>query len=413
MIFETLIFCLIGIFFGIVCGLVPGFHVNLIIPFILTFSFIIQNPYYLAVLIVSTSISEIFMNFIPSIFLGAPDEDTSLSVLPGHRLLLEGRGYEAIKLTVLGGIFSLILSLVFISLFSSSFAYIYEISRPYVHYLIAFVVFLMIVSEKGLKKKLFAASIIFLSGFLGIISLNSSLVNQQNILFPILTGFFGLSSIFQSISERAFIPKQQTDSEIKISFFQVLKSVILGCFAGIIVGLLPAIGVSQAAAMVQFLGRAGDARSFLVTLSGINVGNEIFSLVNLFLVGNPRSGSSVAVQKVLGDLNFYDILYLIGSICFSAGIASFLTLVLGKKIPKFLERLNYRKLCFSVLILIVFMIFFVTGVFGLLIAFASTSIGLLCVRLKVRRSNCMGCLLIPSILFFSGLNPLVLSFLNL
>ncbi|MFH7861032.1 MAG: tripartite tricarboxylate transporter permease [Candidatus Aenigmatarchaeota archaeon] len=413
MIFETLIFCLIGIAFGIFCGLVPGFHVNLIVPIILSFSFLVHNPYFLAVLIVSTSISEIFMNFIPSIFLGAPDEDTSLSVLPGHRLLLEGRGYEAIKLTVLGGILSLILSLAFILAFGNAFVYLYEISRPYVHYLIAFVVILMVGSEKKLKKIFYAILIIFLSGFLGIITLNSSLVSQQNVLFPILTGLFGLSTLILSLTERAFIPKQEEDSKLKIGNFQIIKSVILGCFAGIIVGLLPAIGVSQAATLVQYLGKASDARSFLITVSGINVGNEIFSLVNLFLVGNPRSGSSVAVQRVLTELNFYDIVYLIGSVCFSAGIASALTLFLGKKIPKFLEKLNYRKLCIFILIFISTIIFLITGIFGLLIAFVSTSIGLLCALLEIKRSHCMGCLLIPSILYFSGLNCAVLSFLGI
>ncbi|MEM7825519.1 MAG: tripartite tricarboxylate transporter permease [Candidatus Aenigmatarchaeota archaeon] len=412
MIFETLFFCLVGIFFGMVCGLIPGFHVNLVIPIILSFSFV-KSPYLLAVLIVSTSVSEIFMNFIPSIFLGAPDEDTSLSVLPGHRLLLEGRGYEAIKLTVLGGVLSLILSLVFILAFGSFFVYLYEISRPYVHYLIAFVVIIMIACEKKLKKILYSALIIFLSGFLGIITLNSSLVPQQNILFPVLTGLFGLSTLVLSLKERAFIPKQEEDSSLRISYFQTIKSVILGCFAGIIVGLLPAIGVSQAAIMVHYLGKAVDARSFLITVSGINVGNEVFSLVNLFLVGNPRSGSSVAVQRILNEIKFYDVLYLIGSTCFSAGIASSLTLFFGKKIPKILERLNYRKVCIFISVFISFLIFLITGIFGLLITFTSASIGLLCALLEIKRSHCMGCLLIPSILYFSGLNPLVLSFLRI
>ncbi|MCS7105759.1 MAG: tripartite tricarboxylate transporter permease, partial [Candidatus Aenigmarchaeota archaeon] len=213
--------------------------------------------------------------------------------------------------------------------------------------------------------------------------------------------------------ERAFIPKQEEDSAMKISMFRAVKSVFLGCFAGIIVGFLPAIGVSQAATIVQYLGRANDARSFLITVSGINVGNEIFSIVNLFLVGNPRSGSSVAVQRILNDIKFYDVVYLVGSICFSAGIASFLTLYLSKKISKFLEKINYRKLCIFILFFISLMIFLITGVFGLLIAFTSTSIGLLCSSLRVKRSHCMGCLLIPSILYFSGLNPLVLSFLKI
>lgn len=412
MLFETLLFSFLGVGIGVFAGMMPGMHVNTLIPLLFSLSLLLNlHPYYLAALIVSTAISEIFINFIPSIFLGAPEEDTSLAVLPGHRLLLEGRGYEAIKLTVIGGICSLIFSLILISFFGGVFSYLYEISRPYVHYLIALVVIFMIISEKRLKKMLSALLIIMLSGMLGVITLNSSLVPQQNVLFPVLTGLFGLSTLLISISERASIPKQTDETDLKISGKEILKSIALGSFAGIIVGLLPAIGISQAAVIVQYLGRAGEARSFLVTLSGINVGNEIFSLVNLFLVGNPRSGSSVAVQRILAELSFFDIVYLIGAICFSAGIAAVLTLHLGNKIPRFLEKLNYRAICVSVIIFIVAMIFLLTGIFGLLIAFASTSIGLLCAYFGIRRSHCMGCLLLPSILFFSGLNPVIISFL--
>jgi TctA family transporter len=36
------------------------------------------------------------------VFLGAPEGDTALSLLPGHRMMLAGRGYEAIKCSVIG-----------------------------------------------------------------------------------------------------------------------------------------------------------------------------------------------------------------------------------------------------------------------------------------------------------------------
>lgn len=414
MILETLLFSFFGVGIGIFSGLMPGMHVNTLIPILFSLSLLLGiQPYYLAVLIVTTGISEIFMNFIPSIFLGAPEESTSLAVLPGHRLLLEGKGYEAIKLTVIGGIGAMMVSLIIISLFANIFTFLYEISRPYVHYLILSVVIFMIVTEKKLKKMASALLIILMSGLLGIIVLNSSLVSQQNTLFPILTGLFGLSTLMVSLSERTSIPKQIEDFSLKISRKEIIKSIVLGSFAGVIVGLLPAIGISQAAVMVQYLGRAGEARSFLVTVSGINVGNEVFSLINLFLLSNPRSGSSVAVQRILTEVTFFDILYLIGAVCFAAGISAVLTLYLGKKVPRYLERLNYRYLCLSVIFVIVAMIFLLTGVFGLLIAFTSTAIGLLCSYLEIRHSHCMGCLLVPSIIFFSGMTPTIISLLGI
>ncbi|HDD71554.1 MAG TPA: hypothetical protein ENF99_01025 [Candidatus Aenigmarchaeota archaeon] len=414
MFLETLIFCLAGIGIGIFAGIVPGMHVNTLLPSLLFLGMVFKfQPYSLAVLIVSTAITEIFVNFISSIFIGAPEADTALSVLPGHRLLLEGRGYEAIKLTVIGGIGALIATLFLISFFAQTFKILYKISRPWVHWLIIGAVIFMIASEKETRKIISASLIILLSGFLGIITLNSSLVNQQNVLFPVLTGLFGLPTLIVSISQRASIPKQARDESLKISNKEIVKSIILGSIAGIIVGFLPAIGISEAATMVQYLGGRGEARSFLVTLSGINVGNEVFSLISLFLVGNPRSGASVAIQRILSELTFWDVLYLIGVICFSAGIAGILTLFLGKRIPKYLEKVNYRVLCSAVIIFMLATIFALTGIFGLLITFTSTSIGLLCNYLGIKRSHCMGVLLVPTILFFANLNPIILSTLRI
>lgn len=413
MIVETILFVALGISIGLPLGLLPGMHINNILPLILSLSFLFTSQYNLSVLIISIAITQIFVSFIPSIFLGAPDENTALSVLPGHRLLFEGRGYEAIKLTVIGGIGSLLFCIVFLSIFAPSFGWLYEMSRPYIHFVILAVVILMIVMEKKIKKILSAALIIGLSGALGIFALNSSILPQEKVLFPILSGLFGLSTIFVSISEKSKIPKQIEDDTLKISSKDILKSIVLGTFAGVIVGLLPAIGVSQAATMVQYLGRAGDARNFLVSLSGINMANEVFSLVSLYVVGNPRSGASVAIQKILVELTFFDVVYIIGVICLTSGIAAVLTLILGKKIPKLLEKLNYKTISSSIIIFITSLVFLLTGPQGLLVLFTSVAIGLLCSYLGIRRSHCMGVLLIPSILFFAGINPLIISILRI
>lgn len=409
---TMLAFIALGICIGIFAGLCPGMHINTTIPLLLSFSVFIEDPLCIAALIISVSVTEMFVDQVPAIFLGSPDADTALCVLPGHRLLFEGRGYEAIKLTVVGGLGALFTSLAVVSFASAWFEVIYDFTRPYIHFVIIGIVLFMIVSERAPKKIGAAAIVIAVTGILGVLSLNSSIVVQQNVLFPVLTGLFGLSGMIVSFSERSSIPEQGSENGLKIGRKELVKSVALASVAGIVVGFLPAVGVSEAAVMTQYIGGSSSARGFLVTTAGINVANDAFSLVSLYLLGNPRSGASVAIQRVLGEPTFMETVLLVCVIIFVAGIAAVITLFLGRKIPKMLARLNYKMLTVVVMIFIISLVAVMTGPFGLVILFASTSIGLLCAYLEVRRSHCMGVLLIPTILFFLDMNPTVISFLG-
>ena len=413
MLAETFLFVLFGIGIGVFAGLCPGIHINTTIPVLLSLAVFINDPINVAVLIISVSVTEMFVDQVPAIFIGSPDADTALCVLPGHRLLFEGRGYEAIKLTVVGSLGALLVSLVFIALAANAFSFLYELSRPYIHFVIIGVVAFMILSEKALRKIAFSALVICLSGLLGILTLNSSLVRQQDVLFPVLTGLFGLSGMIISLSESTSIPTQGGSNELKISKKDMLKAIMFASFAGIMVGFLPAVGVSEAAVMTQYMGGSSTSRGFLMTTAGINVANDAFSLVSLYLLGNPRSGASVAIQQVIGEPTLFETVFLIGVIVFTSGIAAVLTLFLGKKVPKFLAKINYRLLMSAVMLFIVALVFFMTGFYGLLILFTSTSIGLLCAFLEIRRSHCMGCLLIQTTLFFCGLTPMVISLLGI
>lgn len=410
---ELIFFCLAGVASGIVFGLVPGTHINNLLPLILSFSLIFPSAHALATFIVALSIAQTLVSYIPSVFLGAPNEETALSVLPGHRLLLAGRGYEAIKLTVLASLFSILLTLALVAILSNHFVWLYEVSRPYIQYPILAVILFMAISEHKPSKISFALFIILLSGAFGVVVLGSSLVPQKHVLFPVLAGMFGVSTLLISLKEKSRIPEQIADDTLKIHRTVFLKSITLGSVFGILVGFLPAIGVSQAATIAQYLGSMGEARAFLATLASINLANEVFSLNSLYLVGNPRSGASVAIQRILPELNFFDVLLLTGATCFSSGISSLAALWLGKRIPRYLAMVNYTYMNLAIILFITLLVLFLTGIFGILTLFVATSVGLLCIQLGVRRSNCMGTLLIPSLLFFTGLNPTILSFLGI
>ncbi len=83
----------LGIITGALTGLTPGIHINLIgVSLVSLSSSVFINPFYLVTFITSLAITHTFIDFIPSIFLGCPDTDTELSILPGHELLKKGHG---------------------------------------------------------------------------------------------------------------------------------------------------------------------------------------------------------------------------------------------------------------------------------------------------------------------------------
>jgi len=121
MILELVAALIVGILFGTATGLFPGIHINLVAVGLLA---LLGGAYFsgveslvLVVFIVAMAVTHTFIDFIPSVFLGAPEEDSFLSVLPGHQLLKEGKGYEAVVLTLYGSLIALPIVLVFSLIF--------------------------------------------------------------------------------------------------------------------------------------------------------------------------------------------------------------------------------------------------------------------------------------------------------
>lgn len=65
-----------------------------------------------------------------------------------------------------------------------------------------------------------------------------------------------------------------------------------------------------------------------------------------------------------------------------------------------MEKIDYRKLSITVLTGLSVMVIVFTGVFGVIIFLMATSIGLLPSFMNVRKSNAMGVILLPVILYF-------------
>src|SRR3989344_1577941 len=252
MLIQLTFFLLAGIFAGTITGLSPGIHINLVGAILVSLSTSLLSPIlpiYLIVFIVAMSITHTFVDFIPSIFLGAPDDaDTGLSTLPGHELLKEGKGYEAVMLFIFGSLFGLF-----------------------------FFVFI-------------------LTGLLGLGVLNLELKEP---LLPLLTGLFGSSMLLLSIKQKTKIPYQKIDDDFKIPLkFPVIGSAI----ASPLCGFLPGLGGGQAAIIGNQISKS-DKRGFIVLIGITNTLVMGISFLSLYTIQKARTGSAVSIQKILGNLS--------------------------------------------------------------------------------------------------------------
>jgi len=400
--FDVLFLACLGIAGGVLSGLVPGIHVNALAAFVVSLSpFLLTmfSPQAVIVFIIAMALTHTFLSFIPSVFLGMPEGETALSVLPGHRYLLQGRGYEAVYLTVIGGVGVIVLSVLLLPILIFILPYLYAQVRSYIAYILISVLLLMILTEKGMGK-IKALFVFMLAGLLGLLSLSPPF-SSQHTLFPVFTGLFGTSTLIISYLSGVKIPGQRLGG-IFLEKKSSLSGIIKGFSSGLVVGILPGIGPSQAGVLVHQLTRGKGLKEFLIALGGINTVAMLFSLMALYLINKPRSGSAIAVESVIGSLGFSELLLLVATALFATGIAAILTLKITKHFASFIEKVNYRALVIIIIIFLTAMTLLLTGPYGLLILITATGIGLLPPLLGVKRTHCMGCLMLFIILFYFG-----------
>tara|TARA_Y100000031_G_scaffold80944_1_gene89288 strand:+ start:1189 stop:2400 length:1212 start_codon:yes stop_codon:yes gene_type:complete len=401
MFLEFLIAALLGITAGIFTGLIPGMHINLVSILLVSSSAYLLNFVSLpslGVFIISMAIAHTFLNVLPAIFLGAPDADTALGVLPGHKLLLKGMGYEAVKLTVIGSLFSLILAVSLIPLLIIIVPKIYQNLQPHIGWILFVVVIYMMLVEKGLDKKFWAFTVFLMAGILGILVL--TMPNLKQPLFPMLSGLFGISMLIVSLSNKVEIPKQRITDTIKIPKFENVRALIAAAFSGSFVSFFPGLGPAQAAILgSQIMGRL-STYAFLILIGGIDTVNMAVSLVSLYAIDKARNGAVLAIKEILTTIDLNTLILFLAIILLVGGIVTFLTLYLTKFFIKLIERVNYSMLAIAVIVLITILVFYFSSWLGLLILIVSTGIGIIPNIVNVKRSHSMGCLMLPVILFF-------------
>jgi putative membrane protein len=387
---------LLGIFCGAVAGLIPGIHINLIASLVLAGSGWLLDIFSttdLAVFIVAMGVAHALIEVVPAIFLGAPDDSTALAMLPGHRMLHDGLGYDAVRFATIGALGCLAFTLMLFPVLLWLFPLLSSTIKPVLGWLLIALVVMLVAKEKRDWRK---AAIVFLAtGLLGWLVLRVFTVEQP--LLPLLSGLFGASSLALAIAERAEIPVQ-IGQFARLDRKDAVKGIVGGVLGGTLVTLFPGLGPGHAGSLATTIFKA-ESHAYLVLMGGLHAADFLSSLVTLVALGKARNGTLATLEK-LTTLHSGDLPLLGGVALLAGGLAAGIALLSAKGFSGLVENVNYPLLSAGILLFLVGLVTLLSGWKGLLVLLASTAAGWLAPALKVSRAHAMGCLLLPTILYY-------------
>ncbi|MEM2934856.1 MAG: tripartite tricarboxylate transporter permease, partial [Candidatus Thermoplasmatota archaeon] len=168
--------------------------------------------------------------------------------------------------------------------------------------------------------------------------------------------------------------------------------------------ILPGISSAVATAIVMTIKKERSREEIISILSATNTATNFFVIAALFLILKARSGFAIALKELIYIERWEGIilphpmnLFLI-AVIISAVISYFVTLYLGKKFAIHISKISYNLLLKISLLIILIMVIISNGWIGIVILLTSSFVGMLCLELKVRRSVCMGVLIVPVII---------------
>ncbi len=397
MLFELILALLAGILAGTFTGLAPGIHINLIAAILLSsLSSLSSVPVLaLAIFITSMSITHTFIDFIPSIFLGAPEEDTFLSILPGHEMLKEGLGYNAAIITLYGSLIAIPIFLFFTPFFIIFLPSLFTILKNFIPFILILLSSYLILRE---KEYILSFSVFLLAGFLGFFTFQ---LPVKEPLLPLLSGLFGLSSLIISLKEKQQIKKQKISplKKIKLTKKEFLKSFLAAGISAPLCSFLPGIGSGHAATLgSEFIPQS--RKGFLLLIGSINTIIMSLSFVTLYAINKTRSGSAVAIKEILKEITLAHLTIIIIASLLAGIIAFFIGIKISKLFALYINRINYSKLTLLVIVILIIINLLFSNWLGLIVLITATSLGIYTILSNSRRINLMGSLIIPAIIFY-------------
>ncbi|WP_232702062.1 tripartite tricarboxylate transporter permease [Halobacterium wangiae] len=381
-----------GILLGTCSGLVPGLHVNTLALLLAAAAPAVPGPPHLVgAALLAAGVTHSFLDVVPTLALGVPDPAMAVSALPGHKLVMGGRGREALRISALGsGVAVAFVLGVPVTWVANRVA-----PLVYAHLTVvvgALLVFLL-ARETSWRARGGGVLAVVASGALGVVALPmdpSGVVPTGDVLAPLFAGLFG-APVLLAAYRGAGVPEQD-DPVVADSPRDVVEPGVAGSLAGAAVAYVPGVSGAIAAIFALEATRTDGDRAFVAALSGVNTANTVFALYALFALGDPHTGVLVAFERAELPRTLP---LLLASVALAAVVGAVLVPVVGDRYFRLVRAVDHRRLTVAVCVLLVVLSWLFAGAVGVALLVAATLVGLIPPRFGARRVHLMAVLLVP------------------
>jgi putative membrane protein len=390
---TALCFVAAGVALGTCSGLVPGLHAN---NFALLLGAAVPAipgpPRFVGAAMLAAGVVHTFLDVVPALALGVPDPAMAPSALPGHRLVLQGQGREALRLSALGSGLAVVLAVPLAAPVTAVMARLYPALEPHLPVVLGLVALALVLTEPTTRGKVGAALAVAASGTLGALALDLDTggLAAGGTLAPLFAGLFGAPVLVEALGGEGVPP--QAGPAVTSDRHTVGATALVGTLAGAVVGYLPGVSSAIAAAGALAVVPERGPRSFVVATSGVNTANTVFALAALVTLGDARTGVLVALDGAAVPLNLP---LLAASVALAAAVGFALVPAAGDRYLALAGRVDQTALSVGVLCLLALLAAALAGVVGVLVFAVAAVVGLVPARFGARRVGLMGVLLVP------------------
>ncbi|MEA3136585.1 MAG: putative rane protein [Thermoplasmata archaeon] len=406
-----------GCLVGLLAGLVPGLHVNTVCAIGLS-AWPAAGPA-LGLGLCAMAVAHGFASHLPSTYLGAPGEDTLLSALPAHRMLLEGRGPEAVQVALDGALAGLVLAVVLVLPYKwllGEPGHLLDVLATMMPWVLAGILVFLVAREapRGLSAVAWALVVLALAGALGLVAGRVPVAGLVAVpstpLLPLLSGLFGAPALLESMRSQPVVPPQDPAGRIPAGVRRrCRRGVVSGVLAAAMTSVLPGMTSAVAAAAARSGERdEHDARPVLATLAAIGLAQVVLALAVLWLSLRARSGLAAAVQQlwpaeawVSGASPLALRWLLLGAL--ASGVVAHLAMsAFAGRAAGWMAAAPTRLLAGTALAVLVAAVVTLSGPLGVAVFVAAVAVGLVPAATGAGRIHLTGCLLVPVLAYRLG-----------
>jgi putative membrane protein len=386
----------LGVVLGTATGLTPGLHANAVALLLASAAPRLPGTGLgVAAAMLATGVVHTFLDVVPALALGVPDAAMAASALPGHRLVLDGRGDEAVRLSACGSVVGVLAAVPLAVPLTRAARQFLPVLIDALPVVLGGVACYLVATESSVRAAVGGVVAFAASAGLGAAVLDRALAGPlpvASVLAPLFAGLFGAPILLESFRGEGGVPPQ-ADAAIRMGRGALGITATAGAVAGAAVAYVPGMsaGVAATVALPAAPGRH-PARGYIVASSAANTATAVFALFALAGLDAARTGVTVALVAAGAPVRLPA---LVPAIALAGAAGTGLVVAVGGPYLRAAGRVDHVRLALGVLCLLAALAYLFGGAAGVGVFLGASVVGLVPAAVGCRRVHLMGALIGP------------------